>query len=45
MIENPSKDLARADKDLRSRVKLLGQLVGNTLIANEHPDVFDTVEI
>lgn len=45
MILKASKELANADKNLRSRVKLLGQLVGKTLVANEHPDVFKTVEI
>jgi len=39
------KDHAKSDKELRSRVKLLGQLVGNTLVKTEHPDVFKTVEI
>lgn len=45
LSEKPSKDIARSDKKLRSRVKLLGQLVGNTLVKYEHPDVFKTVEI
>lgn len=42
---SPFNDLARSDKKLRSRVKLLGQLVGNTLTKYEHPDVLKTVEI
>ena len=34
----------QSDKELRSRVKLLGQLLGNVLIKNEHPMVFESVE-
>jgi len=45
LSEKPSKELSRSDKNLRSRVKLLGQLVGNTLVKNEHADVYKTVEI
>ncbi len=45
MSENLSKELARSDKKLRSRVKLLGKLVGNVLVKNEHSDVYKTVEI
>ncbi len=35
---------ARSDKELRSRVKLLGKLVGNTLLKHESPEVFHAVE-
>ena len=43
----PEKQLtynARSDKELRSRVKLLGQLLGNVLIKHEDPQVFKSVE-
>lgn len=33
-----------SDKELRSRVKLLGQLLGNVLIKHEDPEVFKSVE-
>ncbi len=33
-----------SDKELRSRVKLLGQLLGNVLIKHEDPLVFESVE-
>ncbi|MFT5225796.1 MAG: phosphoenolpyruvate carboxylase, partial [Polaribacter sp.] len=35
---------AKSDKDLRSRVKLLGKLVGNVLLKHEGPEVFHAVE-
>jgi len=35
---------ARSDKQLRSRVKLLGKLVGNVLLKHESPEVFHAVE-
>jgi len=35
---------ASSDKELRSRVKLLGQLLGNVLIKHEDPAVFKSVE-
>jgi phosphoenolpyruvate carboxylase len=35
---------ARSDKELRSRVKLLGKLVGNVLLKHEDPAVFHAVE-
>jgi len=35
---------ARSDKELRSRVKLLGQLLGNVLIKHEDPRIFKSVE-
>jgi phosphoenolpyruvate carboxylase len=34
----------QSDKELRSRVKLLGQLVGNVLIKHEKPEVYKAVE-
>ncbi|MCG6888558.1 MAG: phosphoenolpyruvate carboxylase [Gammaproteobacteria bacterium] len=34
----------KSDKDLRSRVKLLGKLVGNVLLKHEAPEVFHAVE-
>ena len=37
-------DNARSDKDLRSRVKLLGRLLGNVLKKHEDPRVFKSVE-
>ncbi len=44
-MSNQSKRLhARSDKDLRSRVKLLGKLVGNVLLKHEDPAVFHAVE-
>ncbi len=33
-----------SDKELRSRVKLLGKLVGNVLLKHEKPEVFHAVE-
>ena len=35
---------ARTDKELRSRVKLLGKLLGNVLLKHEKPEVFHAVE-
>jgi len=35
---------ARSDKELRSRVKLLGKLLGNVLLKQERPEVFHAVE-
>ncbi len=35
---------AKSDKQLRSRVKLLGKLIGNVLLKNESPEVFHAVE-
>jgi phosphoenolpyruvate carboxylase len=35
---------AKSDKELRSRVKLLGKLVGNVLLKHESADVFHAVE-
>ena len=35
---------AKSDQDLRSRVKLLGKLVGNVLLKHESPEVFHAVE-
>ncbi|MCP4431453.1 MAG: phosphoenolpyruvate carboxylase, partial [Gammaproteobacteria bacterium] len=35
---------AKSDKELRSRVKLLGKLVGNVLLKHESPEVFHAVE-
>ena len=35
---------AKSDKELRSRVKLLGKLVGNVLLKHEGPEVFHAVE-
>ena len=35
---------AQSDKKLRSRVKLLGKLIGNVLLQNERPEVFHAVE-
>jgi phosphoenolpyruvate carboxylase len=44
-MNNQSKRLqARSDKALRSRVKLLGKLVGNVLLKHEDPAVFHAVE-
>ena len=37
-------DNARSDKDLRTRVKLLGRLLGNVLTKHEDPRVFKSVE-
>ena len=34
----------KSDKELRSRVKLLGKLVGNVLLKHETPEVFHAVE-
>lgn len=34
----------QSDKELRSRVKLLGRLLGKVLIKHEHPSVFKSVE-
>ena len=34
----------RSDRELRSRVKLLGQLLGNVLIKHEDPQVYSAVE-
>jgi len=34
----------KSDKELRSRVKLLGKLVGNVLLKHEAPEVFHAVE-
>lgn len=45
MINKSSKESINADKNLRSRVKLLGKFVGNTLVSHAHPDVYKTVEI
>ncbi|MBL7003468.1 MAG: phosphoenolpyruvate carboxylase [Gammaproteobacteria bacterium] len=44
MSDKSTNYFAGSDKELRSRVKLLGKLVGNTLIKHEHPDVYKTVE-
>ncbi len=35
---------AQSDKELRSRVKLLGKLIGNVLLKHESPEVFHAVE-
>ena len=35
---------AGSDKELRSRVKLLGKLLGNVLLKHEKPEVFHAVE-
>lgn len=35
---------AKSDKKLRSRVKLLGKLIGNVLLRHEKPEVFHAVE-
>ena len=35
---------AKSDQELRSRVKLLGKLVGNVLLKHETPEVFHAVE-
>ncbi len=35
---------ARSDDELRSRVKLLGKLLGNVLLKHEEPEVFHAVE-
>ncbi len=35
---------AKTDQELRSRVKLLGKLVGNVLLKHEGPEVFHAVE-
>ncbi len=35
---------SRSDKKLRSRVKLLGKLIGNVLLKHEAPEVFHAVE-
>jgi phosphoenolpyruvate carboxylase len=35
---------AKSDQELRSRVKLLGKLVGNVLLKHEGPEVFHAVE-
>ena len=35
---------ASSDKELRSRVKLLGKLVGNVLLKHESAEVFHAVE-
>ena len=35
---------ARSDEELRSRVKLLGKLIGNVLLKHESPEVFHAVE-
>src|SRR5210317_953940 len=35
---------AKTDQELRSRVKLLGKLVGNVLLRHEKPEVFHAVE-
>jgi len=35
---------AQSDKKLRSRVKLLGKLIGNVLLKHERPEVFHAVE-
>ncbi len=35
---------AKSDKELRSRVKLLGKLIGNVLLKHESPEVFHAVE-
>ncbi len=39
-----ANDNASSDRDLRSRVKLLGRLLGNVLIKHEDPRVFKSVE-
>ena len=44
MPEQPLAFHARSDKELRTRVKLLGQLLGNVLIKHEDPLVFKSVE-
>ena len=35
---------AKSDQDLRSRVKLLGKLIGNVILKHEKPEVFHAVE-
>ena len=35
---------AKSDKQLRSRVKLLGKLLGKVLLKHEKPEVFHAVE-
>ena len=35
---------AKSDKELRSRVKLLGKMIGNVLLKHEKPEVFHAVE-
>ncbi len=35
---------AKSDKELRSRVKLLGKLLGNVLLKHEEPEVYHAVE-
>ncbi len=35
---------AKSDQELRSRVKLLGKLIGNVLLKHESPEVFHAVE-
>jgi phosphoenolpyruvate carboxylase len=35
---------AKSDRELRSRVKLLGKLVGNVLLKHESPEVYHAVE-
>ncbi len=44
MTTEKSIDNNSSDKELRSRVKLLGQLLGNVLIKHEDPLVFKSVE-
>jgi phosphoenolpyruvate carboxylase len=36
---------AKSDKQLRSRVKLLGKLIGNVLLKHERPEIFHAVEL
>lgn len=44
MTAKPLPVLDQADKELRSRVKLLGRLLGNVLKRHEDPQVFESVE-
>ena len=44
MTITPISFHARSDKKLRSRVKLLGKLLGNVLLKHESPTVFHAVE-
>ncbi len=44
MTDTQTRTTSITDKELRSRVKLLGHLLGNVLIKHEDPRVFQTVE-
>ena len=44
MAQHAISFYAKSDKELRSRVKLLGKLVGNVLLKHEGPEVFHAVE-